>query len=333
MEDSKEKLVLLPTTSLSELLEKQFPPKRWLVDKLVPLNGITVLHGLPTAGKTWLMLEIAIAVSQGKLLFNEFETEKTGVLILDEESGDWLLQDRFKTLRASFGLPIHMRSMTGEEFSENYMRKISIWCQENLVGVVMIDSLVRIHSGDENTAKDSAKIFKLIRMLTNEGLTVVLLHHNTKASASGEYGSQMRGSGDIQASVDCQLSLTRPHGDDYLVLEQKKNRYIRELAAIELSFTEHENHSEFIYLGQLDKKNKQVKLKQAVLQILKDSPGLNQTTLHKLLLEGGHKVKSIQTLRSLLQRMENPDKSIENGGGIGNEIKYYVKSADQETKG
>jgi RecA-family ATPase len=327
MEDSKQKLTLLPTTSLNELLGKQFPPKRWLVDKLVPSNGITVLHGLPTAGKTWLMLEIAIAVSQGKPLFNEFETEKTGVLLLDEESGDWLLQDRFKTLRASFGLPIHMRSMTGEEFSENYMRKISIWCQENLVGVVMIDSFVRIHSGDENTAKDSAKIFKLIRMLTKDGLTVLLLHHNTKASANGEYGSQMRGSGDIQASVDCQLSLTRPHGDDYHVLEQVKNRYMRELAAIELSFIEREGHSEFIYIGQLDKKNKHAKLKHAVLQIIQDQQGINQSELHTQLNENGQQLH-IKTLRSLLQKMENPEGSIRAESGKAN-TKHYFSSEDK----
>lgn len=323
MEDSKKELTLLPTTSLNELLEKQFPAKRWLVDKLVPLNGITVLHGLPTAGKTWLMLEMAIAVSQGKPLFNEFETEKTGVLLLDEESGDWLLQDRFKVLGARFGLAIHMRSMAGEEFSENYMRKISIWCQENLVGVVMIDSLVRIHSGDENTAKDSAKIFKLIRMLTKNGLTVVLLHHNTKASANGEYGSQMRGSGDIQASVDCQLSLTRPHGDDYLVLEQVKNRYMRELAAIELSFTEREGHSEFIYVGQLDKRNKHIKLKQAILQIIQDEPSINQTELHNRLSESGQQVH-IKTLRSLLQKMETPEGSIQAETGKANTKHYFL---------
>lgn len=318
--------------SLDELLTKEFPPNRWLAEGLIPLQGITILHGQPTAGKTWLILDLAIAVSQGKPLLNQFQTKQTGVLLLDEESGEWLLHERFKTLRAPLELPIHYLTMASSKFTESFVEHLIEWCHDNEVGLVMIDSLVRIHGGDENTAQDSAKVFRLIRMLTSVGITVVIVHHNTKASANGEYGSQMRGSGDIQASVDCQLSLTRPYRDEYLVLEQIKNRNAPELPAIELNFINHETYSEFVYIGQIKGGDKRAELKPLILQVIGSEPGISQTNLHKQLMDLGHGTH-IKTLRKLLIAMEKADNSITRTKGAKNSICYFLKeSTDNPTE-
>lgn len=317
----------LQPSSLDTLLVKEFPPNRWLVDGLIPLHGITILHGLPTAGKTWLMMEIAISVAQGKLLFNQFETSHTGVLLLDEESGEWLLHDRFKTLRAPSELPIHYLTMNSSKFTESYVDELIEWCNDNEVGFVAIDSLVRIHGGDENTAQDSAKVFRLIRKLTSAGITVLIIHHNTKASANGEYGSQMRGSGDIQASVDCQLSLVRPYRDDYLTLEQVKNRYAPEMPTIELNFMKHDDYSEFMYLGQLKEGSKHAELKPIILQVIGADPGISQNKLHEKLMELGHGIH-VRTLRKLLSTMEG--ESINKTKGKANAYCYFIRPKETE---
>ena len=315
----------LQPSSLDTLLSKEFPPNRWLVDGLIPLQGITILHGLPTAGKTWLMMEIALSVAQGKPLVNQFETTHTGVLLLDEESGEWLLHDRFRTLRAPSELPIHYLTMNSSKFTESYVDELIEWCNDNEVGFITIDSLVRIHGGDENTAQDSAKVFRLIRKLTSANITVLVIHHNTKASANGEYGSQMRGSGDIQASVDCQLSLVRPYHDDYLTLEQVKNRNAPELPTIELNFTKQGEYSEFVYLGQLKNGGKHAELKPIVLQVIGTEPGINQSNINQQLLELGHGTHP-KTLRKLLGTMEKIDESITKAKGKkGNEYCYFLK--------
>lgn len=316
--------ILLPA-SLDDLLSKEFPPNRWLVEGLIPLEGITILHGQPTAGKTWLIMELAIAVSQGKPLFNHFPTEQSGVLLLDEESGEWLLHDRFKTLRASSGLPIHYLTMESSKFTEPFVKGLVKWCHDSSVSLVMIDSLVRIHGGDENTAKDSARVFRLIRLLTSESITVIVVHHNTKASLNGEYGNQMRGSGDIQASVDCQLSLSRPYRDEYLTLEQIKNRNAPELPVIELNFINHDTYSEFVYLGQVKDGGKHAELKPIILQVVGTEPGISQSNIHQQLLELGHGTHP-KTLRKLLGTMEKVDESIAKSKGKANSYCYYIKT-------
>ena len=46
-------------------METEYDPIQFFVDGLVP-EGITLLAGLPKAGKSWLALDLAVAVSQGK---------------------------------------------------------------------------------------------------------------------------------------------------------------------------------------------------------------------------------------------------------------------------
>ena len=50
-----------------------------IVDGLIPL-GLTILAGAPKSGKSWMMLDIALAVSSGRPFFGK-ETEQCGVLL------------------------------------------------------------------------------------------------------------------------------------------------------------------------------------------------------------------------------------------------------------
>jgi hypothetical protein len=47
------------------LLQKDFPPIPWLVDGVIPGEGLTLLAGAPKVGKSWLTLQLALAVSSG----------------------------------------------------------------------------------------------------------------------------------------------------------------------------------------------------------------------------------------------------------------------------
>ena len=59
----------------------------------MPAEAIVAISGLPSAYKTWLILCLAIEVARGGVLFDKFVTTKTGVLIIDEETGErWMKQ-------------------------------------------------------------------------------------------------------------------------------------------------------------------------------------------------------------------------------------------------
>src|SRR4051812_45580402 len=99
--------IKLNTERLKDLLAEQFPPEIWLVDGLVPDEGVTIISGSPGSFKTWLYMELAVKVATGKLAFGHFNTKQTGVLIIDEESGKRRLQKRFKQLAATDDMSIH----------------------------------------------------------------------------------------------------------------------------------------------------------------------------------------------------------------------------------
>jgi len=329
----KEGLVPVIPTSLSELMAKEFPPNHWLVENVIPQQAITILHGAPMSLKTWVVLELAIRAAKGEKLFNQFETVQTGSLLVDMESGEWLLQDRFRTLQVDPALPIHYVTMESSDFTIAYAKGLVKWCDENEIGLVIIDSLTRIHSGDENTSKDSNKIFSTLRSLTKHGITVCVIHHNRKGGRNQEDdGEAMRGSSDIQASIDCQISVRRPYNDEYLTIKQIKCRNAIELPMFELNFKKHDDgHSEFLYLGQIANSGKQ-DVKPVILQVITQSPGLSQQEIHSGLEELGHGI-NVKTLRSLLKTMEK-DGGIVKTKGNANSYCYYINqqtSVDDES--
>jgi hypothetical protein len=64
--------------------------------------------------------------------------------------------------------------------------------------LIIVDSLVSFHGGDENDATETRAFMQGFRRLADLGATVIVLHHSGKGDSSREY----RGSSDIKASID-----------------------------------------------------------------------------------------------------------------------------------
>src|SRR5205823_6133140 len=80
--------------------------------------------------------------------------------------------------------------------------------------LIVIDSLVSFHPGDENDATETRKYMHGFRRLADLGATVITLHHSGKSDAAKDY----RGSSDIKASIDVGYHLTNTSGPSQLGL-------------------------------------------------------------------------------------------------------------------
>jgi len=58
----------------SELMVTRLPPRKWAVEGLIP-EGYSVLGGGKSAGKSWLALNISLAVAMGELALGKIPTE------------------------------------------------------------------------------------------------------------------------------------------------------------------------------------------------------------------------------------------------------------------
>jgi hypothetical protein len=87
------------------------------------------------------------------------------------------------------------------------------------------DSLIDFHDGDEQSASETRKFMKHFRALANLGATVLILHHTGKTIGSQEY----RGSSDIKAAVDMayclEAEMTLAGGIHRLTLRNFKARF------------------------------------------------------------------------------------------------------------
>jgi KaiC/GvpD/RAD55 family RecA-like ATPase len=210
---------------IKDLLEKQFSPIKWIIDPLIPAEGITIISGQPASYKTWFYLYLAtkIASLEEEKIFSEFPKTQSGILIIDEENGDRLIKDRFKLLHTKNNLPICLTAYYGFQLNNLDVKTLIKFCTDYEYKVVIFDSLVRVNTQDENDAVKMSKTFYLLKQMNKAGITVILVHHHRKQGINQTSNSQnMRGSSEISAAIDSHLTLTRK--DDYIEIEQTKLR-------------------------------------------------------------------------------------------------------------
>ena len=194
--------------SLDELLKKNLPPIKWLIDGLIPEEAITIMPGASGSFKTWLAMSMALSIANGKNFLDIFTTRQANVLIIDEEGGERLYSERFKLLGAPNNSPVYLMSMTNFVANKEKINNIIKECKKKNIELIIIDSLVRVNTGDENSSRDIAKFFSLLRLITKESISILIIHHNRKPGQGGyDPSSDMRGSSDIKAAVDVQLAV------------------------------------------------------------------------------------------------------------------------------
>jgi predicted ATP-dependent serine protease len=270
--------------SLNDLFSMEFPENKWVIEKLIPHQGITLISGAPASFKTWLLLRMALDIARGKSLFGHFECEQNKVLIIDEENHLRIVRERFKSLDAGADLSIYYLSQKDFLISNKGMiENVLAICAEKEIGVIFIDSLVRINDAEENDASQMSEVFRGIKQFCQSGKTVIITHHERKDGAmKSSAQNRLRGSSDIQASVDCHLAIRRDKDDkNKILIEQAKLRIDEEIKPFEVAIKKNGNFTEFIYLGlpsgEISKKDQ---AKNVILLILEgDRDGLSRSAL------------------------------------------------------
>jgi hypothetical protein len=202
--------------------------------------------------------------------------------------------------------------------------KVIKFCKENKIGLVTIDSLVRVHGGNENDAVHMSEVFAKLRRFNKAKINVLVTHHNRKGGKTENPSQDMRGSSDILAAVDCHLSLKRNRENKQTItITQTKVRFMQEIEPFEMEVVSTDERVKFEYAGLSDfietKRQKTVK---AIKEILSDEMTLNQKDILAVLEEKYVRVNA-KTLRSILRDMEK-EGGLVGAPGKGSEIRYKL---------
>ena len=182
------------------------PPVRWLIQDMICHGDIHMLIGEPSIGKSWLTMGMAIAVAGGQAAFLGREVVEHGrVLYVDEENPEDLIYHRLTKLGLNSEIAGNIRylSNVGVRLDRQADELINE-AMDYEPSLIILDSLTRFHTEDENNAGAMAALFNdaLKPLARQTGAAVVLIHHANKTDSNSSY-KRSRGSGDITAGADC----------------------------------------------------------------------------------------------------------------------------------
>lgn len=165
------------------------PEIAWLVRGLLPMPGFALLLGQPKSGKSFLALQLALAVAKGRDFMGHTATQGR-VLYLQFDTSEMVWRDRLQ------GLKEEGHDITGTVFmidpkyqptwanvlepgTQKAIEQAIAKCDPSLI---VIDVLREIHSSDENDSTAMKIVCDTLRRLTF-GRAVLLLHHTHKLGA------------------------------------------------------------------------------------------------------------------------------------------------------
>lgn len=204
------------TFTAAQLLAKEFPPLRWLVDGVLP-EGCTLLAAPPKVGKSRLALQMALALANGGYALNSETTQCQAIeaLYLALESGERRLQKDIRQLQPDGTIPVGLHLATAwRRLAEGGIGDLDTFLErEPGVKLIIIDTLAQARSathGDNGFLYSSDYLTgaAIKELGDRHGISILIVHHTRKAisddpldSVSGSYG--------VTGSVDTVLVLER----------------------------------------------------------------------------------------------------------------------------
>jgi hypothetical protein len=194
--------------------------QRWLVEQLWGEQAVGLIGGEPKCCKSFLALELAVAVASGRPCLRRFCVPHPGrVLLFAAEDALHVVRQRLAGIADAAG--VALEDLDVQVITASRLRLDLNADVERLANTVadlkprllVLDPFVRLHRCDENASAEVAPLLDLLRQMQRQHqLAVVLVHHARKGGGNIRAGQALRGSSEFHAWGDSLLYLRR-HGD------------------------------------------------------------------------------------------------------------------------
>lgn len=205
--------------SAASLLKTEFRPVRWVIDGLLP-EGTYLLASRPKVGKSWLALQMTLAVATAAPMFGR-RASKGGAIYLALEDNDRRIQQRMNKVLGD--RLIDEADLENLSFETQWSRgsdaaaDLAVVLEKTPdVRLVVIDTLERIRErGPANGnlySEDYGAIAPFKSLSDRFGVTILIVHHVRKGAADDPL-DQVSGTLGLSGSADGVLVLNRPRGE------------------------------------------------------------------------------------------------------------------------
>lgn len=217
----------LRSVSLGTLLDRDMPPRDWLLRPWLREQESALIWAAPGVGKTMLTLSLALAMAGGGRLLDWTAPAPRRVLVIDGEMPLDDLKGRLEVLsQAVEGLDLaaarenltilarhqqHPDARFPDFGAADEQDAILALIRRYEPELVILDNLSTLATlDDENGAAETQRIVKLLARLKQARIGMIVVHH------SGKSGNAFRGSSMLATTFEVILGLTRDKAEEVL---------------------------------------------------------------------------------------------------------------------
>lgn len=210
--------------TLAELDRVEFPAIAWAVVAMLA-EGLALLIGKPKGGKSWMVLQLAIAIATGAEFLGH-ATVTRDVLVVGLEDNRRRIQSRARQILMGKPMPANVEIIGVEDKWERSdkggLERIAAWVREHPGGVVIIDTLGRFRplGGNGNAyLVDLAALEPLQQLALAQHSLVLCTHHDNKTLGVKDWVYSVSGTQAIAGTADTLLGLAVNPGSDIALLK------------------------------------------------------------------------------------------------------------------
>lgn len=262
-----------------QLISAELPPTEWIVQNLIPKKGITYIGGDSGVGKSLFVQDLTHSIEYRKPFLNFFELfEDITCLYIDEENRANVIKERMRAFTASYN---NINNLTQSQWTNKTRFLIDVgitidnlkddrarlkWkyllekIEEIKPSLIIFDSFVRFFTGNENNSQEVRVVYEeLKKLVIQHDLAIIMLQHTVK-NPNGNMKHALRGSGDLSASADSVLMITKYGTSNKRQVTQVKNRHAQEEKPFNYEIVNLENIDGFYlnYCGDVEKDIKEL---------------------------------------------------------------------------
>lgn len=201
-------------------------PIAWIVKNWIQSNALVMVHGPSGGGKTFAVLDWCLRIAAGVEDWAGHRV-KAGTVVYLAGEGHHGLRGRVAAWkhRHQAGKLSMWLSRDGCDLNtpEGFRRTVTAIRQAGITPcVIVVDTLHRFLSGDENSAQDAKTMLDACNALMREFDCTVLLVHHTGVSEEAQH--RARGSSAWRGALDIEISVVPAKDDKPMQLTQRKSK-------------------------------------------------------------------------------------------------------------
>lgn len=172
--------------SAQELINREFSDPVWVIPDLLP-EGLVILAGRPKIGKSWLALNIAVAVASGGVALGQIKVEKGNVLYLALEDSPRRLKSRLTSVLQGGAAPEELHFYTEfPRLDQGGLQTLEEAVTGHQAKLIIVDTLGKVRPPGRKNAdlyqQDYGTISSLKTVADRNHAALLLVHHLNKGT-------------------------------------------------------------------------------------------------------------------------------------------------------